>query len=120
MLSALHISNIAVIKSCDIEFSPGFNALTGETGAGKSMIIDSISLLTGARSARELVRGGEDHAMVSAYFSDISEANKKAIMELGVECDEDGGIFVQRDIYSDGKSKIKFPCGSCDLTKICS
>lgn len=107
MLSALHISNIAVIKSCDIEFSPGFNALTGETGAGKSMIIDSISLLTGARSARDLVRGGEDHAMVSAYFSDISEANKKAIMELGVECDEDGGIFVQRDIYSDGKSKAR-------------
>lgn len=107
MLSALHITNIAVIKSCDIEFSPGFNALTGETGAGKSMIIDSISLLTGARSARELVRSGEDHAMVSAYFSDISNSNKKAISELGVECDEDGGIFVQRDIYADGKSKAR-------------
>ncbi len=107
MLSALHITNIAVIKSCDIEFSPGFNALTGETGAGKSMIIDSISLLTGARSARELVRSGEDHAMVSAYFSDISESNKRAIADLGVECDEDGGIFVQRDIYSDGRSKAR-------------
>ncbi|MBR5633272.1 MAG: AAA family ATPase, partial [Clostridia bacterium] len=107
MLSALHINNIAVIKSCDIDFSPGFNALTGETGAGKSMIIDSISLLTGARSARELVRSGEDHAMVSAYFSDISEQNKAMIAELGVECDEDGGIFVQRDIYSDGKSKAR-------------
>ncbi|MBR6514268.1 MAG: DNA repair protein RecN [Clostridia bacterium] len=107
MLSALHINNIAVIKSCDIEFSPGFNALTGETGAGKSMIIDSISLLTGARSARELVRSGEDHAMVSAYFSDISEQNKKYINDLGVECDEDGGIFVQRDIYADGRSKAR-------------
>ncbi len=107
MLSALHITNIAVIKSCDIEFSPGFNALTGETGAGKSMIIDSISLLTGARSARDLVRSGEDHAMVSAYFSDISDANRKAVAELGVECDEDGGIFVQRDIYADGKSKAR-------------
>ncbi len=107
MLSALHITNIAVIKSCDIDFSPGFNALTGETGAGKSMIIDSISLLTGARSAKELVRGGEDHAMVSAYFSDISDTNIKAISDLGVECDEDGGIFVQRDIYADGKSKAR-------------
>ncbi len=107
MLSALHINNIAVIKSCDIDFSPGFNALTGETGAGKSMIIDSISLLTGARSARDLVRSGEDHAMVSAYFSDISEQNKAMISELGVECDEDGGIFVQRDIYADGKSKAR-------------
>lgn len=107
MLCALHITNIAVIKSCDIEFSPGFNALTGETGAGKSMIIDSISLLTGARSARELVRTGEEHAMVSAYFSDISDVNRRAINELGVECDEDGGIFVQRDIYADGKSKAR-------------
>ncbi len=107
MLSALHITNIAVIKSCDIEFSPGFNALTGETGAGKSMIIDSISLLTGVRSAKELVRSGEEHAMVSAYFSDISDSNKAAIAELGVECDEDGGLFVQRDIYADGKSKAR-------------
>lgn len=107
MLSALHITNIAVIKSCDIEFSPGFNALTGETGAGKSMIIDSILLLTGARSARDLVRSGEEHAMVSAYFSDISEQNKEAISDLGVECDEDGGLFVQRDIYTDGKSKAR-------------
>lgn len=107
MLSALHITNIAVIKSCDIEFSPGFNALTGETGAGKSMIIDSILLLTGARSARDLVRSGEEHAMVSAYFSDISEQNKEAISDLGVECDEDGGLFVQRDIYADGKSKAR-------------
>ncbi len=107
MLTALHITNIAVIKSCDIEFSPGFNALTGETGAGKSMIIDSISLLTGARSAKDLVRTGEEHAMVSAYFSDISDANRQAISELGVECDEDGGIFVQRDIYADGKSKAR-------------
>lgn len=107
MLSALHITNIAVIKSCDIEFSPGFNALTGETGAGKSMIIDSISLLTGARSARELVRTGEQHAMVSAYFSDISRQNAAAIAELGVECDEEGGIFVQRDIYADGRSKAR-------------
>ncbi len=107
MLSALHITNIAVIKSCDIDFSPGFNALTGETGAGKSMIIDSISLLTGARSAKDLIRGGEDHAMVSAYFSDISEANMQAMAELGVECDDEGGLFVQRDIYSDGKSKAR-------------
>ena len=107
MLSALHITNIAVIKSCDIEFSPGFNALTGETGAGKSMIIDSISLLTGARSVKELVRTGEDRAMVSAYFSDISDTNKKIISEFGVECDEDGGIFVQRDLYTDGRSKAR-------------
>lgn len=107
MLQALHITNIAIIKSTDINFSPGFNVLTGETGAGKSMIIDSISLLTGARSTKELIRNGAQSAMVSAYFSDISETNKALISELGVECDEEGGLFVQRDITLDGKSKVR-------------
>jgi len=107
MLQTLHITNIAVIKSTDINFSPGLNILTGETGAGKSMIIDSISLLTGARTSKELIRNGADSAMVSAYFTDIAEPNRRAISEVGVECDEEGGIFVQRDITSDGKSKVR-------------
>lgn len=107
MLQTLHITNIAVIKSADINFSPGLNILTGETGAGKSMIIDSISLLTGQRSSKELIRNGQDKAMVSAYFTDISAQNKEFIAELGVECDEEGGLFVQRDITADGKSKAR-------------
>lgn len=107
MLQSLHITNIAVIKSTDINFSPGFNVLTGETGAGKSIIIDSISLLSGSRSSRELIRNGADSAMISAYFTDISEKNRELISELGVECDEEGGIFVQRDMTADGKSKVR-------------
>lgn len=107
MLRALHISNIAVIKSCDIEFSPGFNVLTGETGAGKSIVLDSIALLCHAKPAKDLLRAGADKAMVSAYFTDISDKNKQILSELGVECEEDGSLFVQRDISADGKSRSR-------------
>ena len=68
MLTSLHIENIAVIKSADIDFSDGFTVLTGETGAGKSIIIDSIGLILGAKQSRELIRSGEDSAIVSAVF----------------------------------------------------
>ena len=118
MLQALHITNIAIIKSTDINFSPGFNVLTGETGAGKSMIIDSISLLTGARTSKELIRNGADKAMVSAYFSDISDTNRAMISELGVECDEEGGLFVQRDITADGKSKVRINSRTVPLSLV--
>ena len=73
MLSLLHIENIAVIECADISFDAGFNVLTGETGAGKSIIIDSVGLIIGARASRELIRGGEGKAMVSALFENISE-----------------------------------------------
>ena len=75
MLVSLHIENIAVMKSCDISFSPGFTALTGETGAGKSIIIDSIGLLCGSRTDRSVIRNGEDRAEVSGFFCDILSAN---------------------------------------------
>ena len=72
MLISLHIENIAVIKSADIDFSGGFTVLTGETGAGKSIIIDSINLILGAKQSRELIRSGEDSAQVSALFGELS------------------------------------------------
>ena len=68
MLSSLHVENLAVIKSIDVDFSDGFIALTGETGAGKSIIIDSINLLLGAKADKELIRHGESSAMVSGVF----------------------------------------------------
>lgn len=108
MLSSLHITNIAVIKSCDIEFSPGYNVFTGETGAGKSMIIDSIAILGGVRGAKKFIRNGEDHASVSAYFSSISEEHKTEFLEeYGIECDDDGGLTVQREIYTNGKIRTR-------------
>ena len=71
MLELLHIENIAVIESADISFRPGFNALTGETGAGKSIVIDAMSAVLGGRASRELIRTGADKAFVSAVFSQV-------------------------------------------------
>ena len=97
MLSTLHIENIAVVKRLDIEFLQGMTVLTGETGAGKSIIIDSLNLISGARGDKELIRNGENKAEVSAIFSDIGEETQKKICELGFEC-EDGTVFVSRSL----------------------
>ncbi|MEG2857384.1 MAG: AAA family ATPase, partial [Clostridia bacterium] len=72
MLKVLHIENIAVIERCDIEFHEGFNVLTGETGAGKSIVIDALGAVLGMRTPRDLVRTGEARALVSAIFEKLS------------------------------------------------
>ena len=107
MLISLHIENIAVIKSIDIDFRNGLTALTGETGAGKSIIIDSINLLLGAKADKELVRNGESRAMVSGLFSDLSDAALSELSEVGIEPDEEGMLLVQRSLGSDGRSQLK-------------
>ncbi len=107
MLSSMHIENIAVIKSLDVDFPKGFSALTGETGAGKSILIDSLSMLLGAKTERELVRTGEDVASVSAIFSDISKRTVEKLALIGIEPDEEGCVFLQRSVTSDGRSKSK-------------
>lgn len=106
MLLSLHIENIAVIKSIDFDFSSGFMVLTGETGAGKSIVIDSINLLLGAKAEKELIRTGESFAMVSGLFGDFTPSVEAALGNLGVSLDEDGALFVQRTVNLDGKSKI--------------
>ena len=73
MLSTLHIENIAVIEQAEIAFDSGFNVLTGETGAGKSIVIDAISAILGERASREMIRTGAQKAFVSAIFSDVPE-----------------------------------------------
>lgn len=107
MLTSMHIENIAVIKSLDVDFPKGFSALTGETGAGKSILIDSLNMLLGSKTERELVRTGEDSASVSAIFSDISSETARKLSELGIEPDEEGCVFIQRSISADGKSRSK-------------
>ena len=107
MLSFLHIENIAVIKKLDIDFSAGFTALTGETGAGKSIIIDSICLLMGARSSKELIRNGEDYARVSAIFTSLDESTVAELKALEIEPDEEGVIYVTRTIFADGRAQAK-------------
>jgi len=106
MLRSLHIENIAVIRRVDIDFSHGFSVVTGETGAGKSIMIDSINLLLGNRSSRELIRSGESMATVSAVFEELSPAVCQALAEMGFAC-EDATLMLQRTVYADGKSKTR-------------
>lgn len=102
MLQLLHIENIAVIERTDIIFSPGFNALTGETGAGKSIVIDALGAVLGARTSRDLIRTGAAKAFVSAEFDEV-DASLPVLAEIGVE-PEDGVLLLQRDMYADGKN----------------
>ena len=101
MLEVLHIENIAIIEEADIRFEAGFNALTGETGAGKSIVIDALSAVLGQRTSRELIRTGADTAFVSAIFSGVEPS---LLAELGITPEEDGSLLLQREIHSDGKS----------------
>ena len=103
MLELLHIENIAVIESADIQFRPGFNALTGETGAGKSIVIDAMGAVLGGRTSRDLIRTGTDKAFVSAEFSGV-EGVLPGLTESGVSPDEDGHLLLQREITVDGKN----------------
>lgn len=104
MLYELDIENIAVIKRATIAFSPGMTVLTGETGAGKSIIIDSIMLLLGARAQKDLIRTGEKSAQVSAVFGGFSDEELAAFEELGIATDEDGMLYVSREVTPDGRS----------------
>lgn len=106
MLSSLHIENVAVIKNADIDFGAGFNVLTGETGAGKSILIDSINLILGGKPSKELIRSGENEAAVSAFFSDVSVPLSRA-GDVEVEPDEDGCLYITRSIDSAGKAKTR-------------
>ena len=107
MITELHIENIAVIKKLTVDFRSGFSVLTGETGAGKSIIIDSVNLLLGARSARELIRTGEACALVSACFSDISDDVTAELKELEVYPEEDGCVYIQRTLSAEGKTQAR-------------
>ena len=101
MLELLHIENIAIIEEAEIAFRPGFNALTGETGAGKSIVIDAMSAVLGQRTSRDLIRTGASKAFVSALFSHVDPA---LCEELGASPDENGDLMLQREIGTDGKN----------------
>ncbi len=116
----LHIENIAVIEKADITFQGGFNALTGETGAGKSIVIDALGAVLGQRISRDLVRTGADRACVSAVFSNV-EALLPFLQEQGCEPDEDGLLLLRRDIQADGKSVCRIndrPCTAAQLRRV--
>ena len=104
MLQLLHIENIAVIEEADITFDEGFNALTGETGAGKSIVIDAMGAVLGQRTSRDLIRTGAAKAFVSAMFSGVPPL--PVLEECGLEA-EDGELLLQREIYADGKNACR-------------
>ncbi len=107
MLASLHIENIAVIRSVDMDLSAGFTVLTGETGAGKSIIIDAIALLLGGKVQKDLIRTGEEEAMVSGLFTDLSPRTVLRLAALGISPDEEGNLFIQRSVRIDGKSRTR-------------
>ena len=103
MIESLHIENIAVVKSLDVEFGGGMTVLSGETGAGKSIIIDSLGLLLGAKADKELIRNGEDSANVSAVFTEIGEGVRALLLEIGFES-EDGTVMLSRTLSRSSSS----------------
>ena len=107
MLLSLHIENVAVIKCVDIDFEKGFTALTGETGAGKSILIDSIGFLLGARGDRDLLRTGEEKAVVSAMFGGLGEETCRLLAENELSPDEDGNLLLTRTLGADGRTQCK-------------
>lgn len=106
MLSNLYIENIAVIEKTSIDFKKGLNVMTGETGAGKSIVIDSINAVLGNRTSKELIRTGASSAFVSAEFTNLSEKAIAVIYEAGFEL-EDGELLIQREISTTGKNKCR-------------
>ena len=106
MLKTLCIENIAVIERAEIDFQEGFHVLSGETGAGKSIIIDAIHALSGGRVSRDLIRTGQTRACVTALFTDLSGQVQSTAEELGFPV-EDGSLLLRRELFADGRNSCK-------------
>lgn len=123
MISNLHIENAAVIDKADIEFEKGLNALTGETGAGKSVIIDSVNLLTGERSSRDIVRNGAEKTVIEGVIYPEDQSVFDILEENGIEFFEGDPIVLRREIKPDGKNTVRINGNASTtslLRKICS
>ena len=107
MLQYLHIENIAVIESANIDFTTGFNVMTGETGAGKSIIIDSLYAILGERTSRDLIRTGCERAVVSASFSNVNGEALKTLENLGIGYDPVEELVLSRVMFADGRGQVK-------------
>lgn len=107
MLANLKISNIAIIKEAVIDFGNGLNVLTGETGAGKSIIIDAINAVLGERTSRELIRTGTDFAEACALFRNINNSVINVLTEIGIQPEEDSTLLITRKMFADGKNVCK-------------
>ena len=105
MLANLKIENVAVIEKAEVNFTPGFNVLTGETGAGKSILIDSINAILGNRTSRELVRSGAQKACIWATFENVPQSVKKQLEKCGYEANDD--LLLYREINAEGKGSCR-------------
>lgn len=118
MIKSLHIENIAVIEKTDIDFDTGFNVLTGETGAGKSIIIDAINAVLGERTSKDLIRAGCEKALVSALFGDLSNEAKAVLFDNGFDLDDDGNVLITRILtVSGGSIKINGRAATATVLK---
>ena len=104
MLAYLHIKNIALIEEAEIHFNDGLNILTGETGAGKSMVIDSINFAMGERSGKDLLRKGEEQALVEVLFDMKGNAFQERLAEMGIPLEEDGSVLITRSVSASGRT----------------
>lgn len=118
MLASLHMENIALIRRLDLEPSGGFCAFTGETGAGKSILIDAIGLLCGARGERELIRSGEEYALVEGMFYLPHGEIEAVLAEEDILPEEDGCLFLSRRLSADGRSVAKINGRTVPLSKL--
>ena len=107
MLSQLYIRNLAVVKETVIDFTEGLNAFTGETGAGKSVIIGAISAILGGRMYKDQVRNGEQKACISALFVDLNQRAIDLLEERGFSADEDGSLLITREFTVDGRNSCR-------------
>ncbi|MDP4153562.1 MAG: AAA family ATPase, partial [Bacillota bacterium] len=107
MLSKLYIENVAVIDKMTVDFRPGFSVLTGETGAGKSIIIDALNMVLGERASKDLIRTGNNSAFVSALFDMFSTDVITELSTYGIEIDENGELLIERQISTDGKNTCR-------------
>jgi DNA repair protein RecN (Recombination protein N) len=104
MLESLRVKNVALIRELEVEFEAGLNILSGETGAGKSMVIDAIIFLLGERPGKDFIRNGEDAALVEGMLRIRDPKNAETIRELGVDIADDGMLLVSRGLSVAGKS----------------
>jgi len=107
MLSDLKIENVAVIEKAEIAFEKGLNIMTGETGAGKSIVIDAINAVLGERTSKDIVRTGTQLAKITAYFEEISRAACDVLEELEIPSEQDGSLLINRSISADGRSTCR-------------
>ena len=121
MLTDLKIENVAVIEKAEVRFAPGFNVLTGETGAGKSILIDSINAILGNRTSRDLVRSGTQKACIWATFASIPDSVKAKLEHSGYEAADD--LLLYREINAEGKGNCRIngmPATATVVREICS